>query len=1040
MDKYQSPPIKKTSLFQTLAPIVIVFTALMVTTGYLMLKLYMTTSLLVETTKRSFIQETNSKSELLEEFLVQRQNDVESLSSSSVFSGYYHSKALGMSREYGLLALASLIEAELKIRIDSIKDSGQSVFVSGIYYDYESGEVLAQSHDVDLKDWIDPDVFRKMIDSKSTSPILESVCGSTSCKTFISKPVVHEHLEKGLLILELSMDLLSQKVYAPDAYNHTADSGLADEKGRLIVGPSRLIGKNIAQIFDIPQDGINHELLVNSSSWNPNAEDKQSNLFIEKLHGIGWYAFKIIPGSVFGRGPSSSAWMTWFFLFLLSVILLIILVIRGLRLRNRMYEQLKYAHDELETRVHERTAELASANAELVTEVKERKQAQKKLYHQAQVLSSITDSILIVSRDMKIIYANQAARDIFSIDASDNNTNMLCYRVLKHESGVCDDCPVVGVLKDEKAHKSVTNYFSRDGQELWVYNNAFPFYDDSGELLGAILLSTDYSIRMEIEKTLNLAKEHAEAASISKSEFLMRMSHEIRTPMYAVLGTLDLILDSDAQIEHRDLLLNARISAESLQGILNDILDFSKVEAQRLTIECHEFSLRSVVESVMETLSIRAHEKRIEMVTEYLCDVPDNVSGDSLRIRQILTNLVGNSLKFTSHGDICLKVKVIDDDSGKASFLFDVTDSGIGIAPDKLENIFDPFAQAEGFIARTYGGTGLGLAITKSLVELMGGSIWVESEIGKGSSFKFMLPLEVSQNDSDSIDRCEVMAEGDKALIIDDNQKSAESLRLNLESAGFNVSVESNLESSEQVVSRILETGIPFRFIFIDYEMPRMSGLDIIRRLPEMKDTKLVFMAYPSELAAIHQAKTLGATLFLAKPFKLRDIFNLFETNSYVSRPMDFLASVDLNYISPERTDESLSLPRSILLAEDNAVNQKLIQRTLERKNFKVRIANNGKEAVEAVKVENFDLILMDVQMPVMDGLNATRIIRDYERQINRRTPIVAMTAHAFQQTQDVCREAGMDYYFSKPISGKNLIEKIETILKKSPGTKSTSD
>jgi CheY-like chemotaxis protein len=201
-----------------------------------------------------------------------------------------------------------------------------------------------------------------------------------------------------------------------------------------------------------------------------------------------------------------------------------------------------------------------------------------------------------------------------------------------------------------------------------------------------------------------------------------------------------------------------------------------------------------------------------------------------------------------------------------------------------------------------------------------------------------------------------------------------------------------------------------------------------------MKDTKLVFMAYPSKLAAIQEARTLGASLFLAKPFKLRDIFNLFETSSNVSRTNDFLAGLDLNYISAERTDQNLSIPRSILLAEDNTVNQKLIQRTLERKNFRVRIANNGKEAVEAFKAQDFDLVLMDVQMPVMDGLSATKIIRDYERQINRRTPIVAMTAHAFQQTQDVCREAGMDYYFSKPISGKNLIEKIETILKRPQG------
>ena len=1028
MKKVHSPYLFKNRLFGAWLPIVIVFSALIITTGYLILKLYMTTSLLVETTRHSFVQDVKSKAEILEEFLTQRLNEMDSLANSSVFPSYYHSVSLGMSKEYGLFALISQIQQELDQRIESLKDSGKPVFVSGVYYELETAEPLAKTNVANFREWMDPQCLEELISSIYQDPAFKTVCQKSKCRIFVAKSVIYDHIERGLIIFELSTEILSDKVDHSGA-DQQSFYGLTNEKGALLVGPSSLIGKNVKEIFGFPSDRLAPQMLVDSSKWGNLGKSDESNLFAQALNGLDWVVFRLAPSSVFGGAPSSGVWMAWFFLFVLSVILLVLLVMRSLKLRTQMFRQLKYAHDQLETRVEERTAALASANEELVSEVHERKQAQKRLYQQAQVLASITDSILIISRDLKIIFANETALEIFGLTGNGQDNGRFCYEALKRELSDCDDCPVKAVLRDEKAHKAVTVYTGKDDRELWVYNHAFPYYDDSGELLGAILLSTDYSIRMEIEKALKQAKEHAEAASLSKSEFLMRMSHEIRTPMYAVLGTLDLILDSDAHIPHRDLLMNARLSAESLQGILNDILDFSRMEAQKLNIESREFSLRSLVESVMETMSLRASEKNVELVTLYLCNVPDMVFGDDLRIRQILVNLIGNSIKFTSVGEIMLTVTLQDDASGE-SFLFEVMDSGIGIDPDKLSSIFNPFDQAEGFIARKYGGTGLGLAITKSLVELMGGNIWVESETGKGSCFRFTLPLEYLQFYSTGVEGCQVLSDGERILIIDDNEKSSRVLKLNLQSLGFDPVVENN---PLKAVDRIAEASAgqkPFEYLFIDYEMPGKNGLSVLKDLPDVDGLKVVFMSSLSNLAALDEAKKAGVKHVLAKPFRFSDIMNALSTSSDYSDD-----GGEADKTGPQVTHFEQSPPPppvkllKILLAEDNTVNQKLIQRTLERKHFTVTTVGNGRQAYDVFRNEHFDLVLMDVQMPVMDGLSATRLIRDHEKTLNIRTPIVAMTAHAFQETQRECSDAGMDYYLSKPISGRSLVEKIEAIL-----------
>ena len=1016
-------------IFNSWVPILAVFSALVISTGYLMFKLYVTTDLLVENTRKSLIKDVKSKCRLLDEFFAQRLNDIDSLSNSNIFSSYYHSKLLGMSKEYGLFALGLLMEEELDRRLESVRDSGMQVFVAGVFYEFENSEAIAKSHGLNFQEWVDPQIFEGFVASKSAEPKLHAICRNSTCRIFITKPVVYEHIERGLLALEISGEIIDQKVREDVPQDYESWSGLFDDNGTVLVGPAGTVGRPVSGLFGVPVGPDKTDLPVSTKSLEQAGPAMEANLFLGKLEVNSWTAFRIVPSSVFGRGPSYVAWITWFFLFILSALLLIALVIRSLRRRSQIYRQLKNAHDELEHRVQERTSALASANQELVSEIRERKQAQKKLYQQAQVLASITDSLLIISREMKIIFSNEASREIFDVGDPDKINSHFCYEILRHSPNLCDECPVVDVLEDEKPHKSVMCYVGKDGRESWFHNNAFPYYDDSGELLGAILLSTDYSIQKETEKALNYAREQAEAASISKSEFLMRMSHEIRTPMNAVLGTLDLILDYENQLQHRDLLMNAKLAAESLQGVLNDILDFSKVEAQRIDILCNEFSLRHLVEQVVDTLNLRAREKNIELVAHYLCDVPDQVLGDDLRIRQILTNLLGNSIKFTHSGEIFLKVEYFEDKSTDGHFSFEVTDTGIGIASENLEKIFDPFDQAEGFVARTYGGTGLGLSITKSLVELMGGRILVESEVGKGSSFRVTIPLKLTRGGDGVTDECQISAEGEIVLILDDNRKSAETLKANLDRLGFDSRVECDPSKLSELIEQHFQASRRPSYIFIDHEMPGLDGIAVLKSLNEFHNVCKVFMAHPAQLAAIEEAKANGADHFLSKPFKLNEIIKLFDSSSDVAAIGGTLTVHKPQPEMPIRLDDEARSAIRILLAEDNTVNQKLIQRTLEKKKFTVVTSNNGVEAVERFKSEPFDLVLMDLQMPVLDGLNATRMIRQFEMGKKRRTPIVAMTAHAFQETQSVCVEAGMDHYLSKPISGRLLIEKIESIL-----------
>jgi PAS domain S-box-containing protein len=527
-------------------------------------------------------------------------------------------------------------------------------------------------------------------------------------------------------------------------------------------------------------------------------------------------------------------------------------------------------------------------------------------------------------------------------------------------------------------------------------------------------------------RDLEIARKRAEEATRAKSEFLANISHEIRTPMNAMIAMTELALATQITREQREYLDAIEGSANALLSLVNDLLDFSKIEARKLQLERVGFNLRDALEDTLRVLAPRANQKGLELACHIYPDVPNDLVGDPLRLRQIVVNLVGNAIKFTEHGEVVLRVQAESVRDGETQLRFSVTDTGIGIPQEKQAVIFEAFSQADSSTTRRYGGTGLGLAISAQLVELMGGSISVESQPGQGSSFHFTARFEILEP---GMERSPVPWRNLTdlpILIVDDNTTNRRILEEMLTNWRMRaVAVESGA-AALNTLKESLRTNHPFAVALLDGHMPDMDGFALAEQICRDRryaGLKVVMLTSAGQPKDVTRCLELGISAYLTKPIKQSELFNV--VINTIGQPLTQRPSATQRRTIGEAAQRTLQ----VLIAEDNQVNQLVATRILEKLGHRVTVASNGREALAAVQARKFDLIAMDVQMPEMDGLEATNAIRAWEKTTGSHTPIVAMTAHAMKRDRERCMAAGMDGYISKPIRVRELEEVLAQLI-----------
>ena len=696
---------------------------------------------------------------------------------------------------------------------------------------------------------------------------------------------------------------------------------------------------------------------------------------------------------------------------------------------------LQTSNNQLETRVAERTRQLQS-------EIDDRLLAEETLSEERRMLRALIDNVpdFMYVKDARscFVVANASLAKSMGVTSPADllgKTDFDFYPKRLANQYYEDEQLVIRKKKVLFEHEEDST--NSDGNRIALLTTKVPLFDRNGQVIGIAGVGRDITERQRVEHEMQRAKEAAEAASKAKSEFLANMSHEIRTPLNGVMGMTDLALDTELTPEQRDYLETVKSSSDALLTVINDILDFSKIEAGKIDLESVDFNLRDSLESTLKTVAIRADEKGLELLCEVAPEVPEVVCGDSTRLRQVVINLVGNAIKFTDSGEIAVKVQMKSREASECELHFTVSDTGVGIPEEKRELIFAPFSQADTSTTRKYGGTGLGLTISTRLVEMMGGKIWVESETGRGSQFHFTARLGLTDAKEIKIGSIAPpkILRGARVLIVDDNRTNRRILEGMLGRWEMvSVSVEEGQEALD-ALSGARAAGQPFSLILTDMHMPEMDGFTLveqIRKRPELATATIMMLTSAGHRGDAARCQELGIAAYLLKPIRQSEL------REAIARVLGAHAE---NGAIPLITRFSLHDGRDpaaslhVLLAEDNPVNQRLAVRLLEKRGHHVVVAGNGAEALAAMEKQDFDLVFMDVQMPEMDGLEATAVIRGKEKITGKHQPIIALTAHAMKGDREKCIAGGMDGYLTKPIRPQELDDVLEDYIGRRAGT-----
>ena len=652
------------------------------------------------------------------------------------------------------------------------------------------------------------------------------------------------------------------------------------------------------------------------------------------------------------------------------------------------------------------------------------------------ILRSMTNSLIVVSPENKIVRTNTATCRLLGYEEKELVGGPV--ETVIGGSGSGRKSWVKTMMINNRLSNVEVAYIKKTGEEVPVLLSASVVYDANKAVRGIVYVAQDITERKWVEDSLKKAKEIAEAASRAKSQFLANMSHEIRTPMNGVLGMTELLLGTDLDEKQQNIAKTVLHSGESLLGVLNDILDYSKIEAGKLELESIDFDLRESVEEVMQLFAESAHQKGLELLCQLDQDVPTALQGDPGRLRQILTNLVGNAVKFTERGEIFVRVSALEKEEDYGLLCFEVHDTGIGIAPEVREHIFEAFSQADGSTTRRYGGTGLGLAITKQLCEMQGGGITVESTPGKGSTFRFTVRLKIRLLPLQPKVASYFDLKDLRVLIVDDNATNRNILHHQVLSWGMRNGCAENGQNALEMLKMGVAMGDPYELAILDMMMPGMSGLELARAIkadPAIASVQLIVLTSVSQDYDSEAMHRHGISAYLTKPIRQSRLYDC------IAATLGTQSGKNPQLMSESSDgDKANAFPGArVLLAEDQPVNQEVARCMVESFGCLVEVVSNGQEALDALSKTQYDLVLMDCQMPELDGYAATRIFRERETQkvknqsgqaqAIRRTPIIAMTAHAMQGDREQCLATGMDDYLSKPFNRDRLFSLLKRWL-----------